>query len=93
MLEKTDDSPAVPVRDEAGDLRRWTVIGSMVGFLVVGGLFGVSTFLFGGDAPAAVGVGLMTGLLGGPGFGGMMGFVLQHSKNEQRRSVDGRTTA
>ncbi|MEZ5239002.1 MAG: hypothetical protein R2716_08620 [Microthrixaceae bacterium] len=42
----------------------------MVGFLVVGGLFGVSTFLFGGGTPAAVGVGLMTGLLGGPGFGG-----------------------
>lgn len=61
---------------------RWTVIGSIVGFFLVGGMFGLAVYLFGGDVAGAVAVGLFTGLLGGPGFGGMMGFVVQYSKHE-----------
>jgi hypothetical protein len=59
---------------------RWAIVGSIIGFVVIGGLFGVVTYAFGGGLAAALAVGLFTGLLGGPGFGGMMGFVVQYSK-------------
>lgn len=59
---------------------RWAITGSIVGFFLIGGLFGVVTYAFGADLAASVAVGLFTGLLGGPGFGGMLGFVVQYSK-------------
>ncbi len=62
---------------------RWAVIGSIIGFLLVGGMFAISTYLFSDDLVGAIAVGLFTGLLGGPGFGGMMGFVVQYSKQEE----------
>lgn len=59
---------------------RWAIVGSIIGFVVIGGLFGAATYAFGGGLAGALAVGLFTGLLGGPGFGGMMGFVIQYSK-------------
>lgn len=66
------------------EILRWAIIGSIVGFFVIGTFFGVATYAFGGGLAAALAVGLFTGLIGGPGFGGMMGFVVQYSKYNER---------
>lgn len=62
------------------EILRWTITGAIAGFFLVGGLFGIATYAFGAGAAAALAVGVFTGMLGGPGFGGMMGFVVQYSK-------------
>lgn len=59
---------------------RWAIVGSIIGFFVIGGLFGLATYAFGGGVAGAIAVGLFTGMLGGPGFGGMMGFVVRYDK-------------
>ncbi len=63
---------------------RWTILGSLIGFFGVGGLYGLAVYVFGGSAWGALAVALFTGLLGGPGFGGMMGFVTQYSKYNEK---------
>ena len=79
MLEQTEQTLVVgePATGMPGadSIRKWTLLGSIIGFFVVGGLFGFATYAFGGSVAGAVAVGLMTGLLGGPGFGGMLGFT------------------
>lgn len=69
---------------QANKTLRWAVIGSILGFILVGGMFAIATYLFSDDVVGAIAVGLFTGLLGGPGFGGMMGFVVQYSRQEER---------
>jgi len=67
--------------DEAG-LARAFVVGSLIGFVVVFVLFGGLTLAAGMGIGAALGVGSFTAFWGGPGFGGMMGAVLHHSRVE-----------
>ena len=62
------------------EILRWTILGAIAAFFLIGGLFGIATYAFGASAVAALAVGVFTGMLGGPGFGGMMGFVIQYSK-------------
>lgn len=61
-------------------IRRWTIIGAILGIVFIGGGFGFATYAFGGDVPSAIAIGLMTALFGGIGFGGMMGFVVQYAR-------------
>ena len=56
-----------------------TVIGSVLVFLLWGGVA-----LVGGLEPgAAVGVGVFTTIWGGPGFGGMLGAVMGYVRHEE----------
>ncbi len=57
------------------------VLGSLIGFVVVFGIFGGLSLVAGLDAPAAAGLGAFTAVWGGPGFGGMMGAVLHHESD------------
>lgn len=61
---------------------RSVLIGTIAGFFLVGGFCGLTGLLFGMDPSAALALGAFTGFWGGPGFGGMMGFVLHQSKVE-----------
>ncbi len=59
-------------------------VGTVIGALVVGGFFGLVTYAAGAGTAGAVAVGIFAALMGGPGFGGMMGFVLQRSREDER---------
>jgi hypothetical protein len=63
-------------------LGRAFVIGSVVGFLLVFAFFVAVLILAGASVAAAIGVGLFAGFWGGPGFGGMMGAILHHTRHE-----------
>lgn len=76
--EPTRDAGAV---DDPGPMRS-ILIGTILGFFVVGGFCGVVGALFGLPLEAALALGAFTGIWGGPGFGGMMGFVLYQSAHE-----------
>lgn len=61
---------------------RAVLIGTVIGFFLVFG-FSAGVGLAAGLTPvAAVALGAFTGVWGGPGFGGMMGFVLHESRHE-----------
>lgn len=62
---------------------RAVVIGTVIGFFVVGGMCGGVAALLGLPGGAAVALGAYTGLMGGPGFGGMLGFVLHQGRSEK----------
>ena len=55
-----------------------TVIGCVVVFLVLGGI----SLAVGLGVGPAIAIGAFTAFWGGPGFGGMMGAVLHHSRTE-----------
>lgn len=67
------------------------LIGTAIGFLVVGGFCVVAIALAGGSLSGALAVGLMCGVIGGPGFGGMMGFVLHQDRVERKQSQSSKT--
>lgn len=60
---------------------RAVLIGTIVGALVVGLFTGGVALAFGADLAGAAGVAVFTALWGGPGFGGMMGFVLHDARS------------
>ena len=63
---------------------RGALIGTVIGFFVVGGFAFWATFNAGSSAIAAVGLGLFAGFWGGPGFGGMLGATLAVTRNDER---------
>lgn len=73
----------VPEAEAERGLVRAFVIGSIVGFVAVFVVFAGVTFGVGMGLGAAIGVGIFTACWGGPGFGGMMGAVLHHSKADE----------
>ena len=77
MFSQSDPSDAAP------DAVRAFVIGTVVGVIVVGGFCGGVTALFGGGAAGALAVGAFCALWGGPGFGGMMGFIVHQARSEE----------
>jgi len=84
MTEKTSSDVRADrdaVAEDKGPMRP-IIIGTIAGFFVVGGFCGVIGALFGLPLEAAVALGAFTGIWGGPGFGGMMGFVLYQSARE-----------
>ena len=64
------------------------VIGTAIGFVIVGGFCVAAIAFAGGSLVGALGVGLMCGVIGGPGFGGMMGFVLHQDRVSREQSRD-----
>ncbi len=85
MAEPTSAPTQAQTELPAGSGRA-IVIGSMIGFLVVGTFTGVTAFAFGASFLEALGLAAFTGLWGGPGFGGMMGFVLHDAKTNPEHS-------
>lgn len=81
-------SSSVPSADPAAV--RSFLIGTAIGFVVVGGFCVAAIVLAGGGVAGALTVGLMCGAIGGPGFGGMMGFVL-HQDRVSRDQPQGAT--
>lgn len=87
MTEKT----AVPSRGELdGQVMppgtgRAVLVGTLIGFVLVGGFFGGVAYLLGASTAAALTLALFTGAIGGPGFGGMMGFVLNQSRVDEHK--------
>ncbi|MBS1838146.1 MAG: hypothetical protein JST64_10680 [Actinobacteria bacterium] len=75
-------SPAAPTPSLAPGTGRSILIGTIVGFFVVGGFCALAGYIAGMELSAALALGAFTGFWGGPGFGGMMGFVLHESKVE-----------
>lgn len=63
---------------------RAVVVGTLIGFVVVGLLCGGAALAFGASPAGAAAVAAFTGFWGGPGFGGMMGFVLHQSREQER---------
>jgi membrane associated rhomboid family serine protease len=63
------------------------LIGTAIGILVVGGFCVGAIVLAGGSLSGALAVGAMCGVIGGLGFGGMLGFVLHQAREEQRRDA------
>jgi hypothetical protein len=57
------------------------LLGTLVGFVLVGAFCGGAALLFGVGPGAALVLAAFTGFWGGPGFGGMMGFVLHESRS------------
>jgi hypothetical protein len=73
---------APPATSEEAGLIAAFVKGSIVGFVAVFVLLGGMTLAAGMGIAAALEVGAFTAFWGGPGFGGMMGAVLHHSRTE-----------
>ena len=69
---------------------RAVLIGTLVGFVLVGAFCGGAALLFGVSPGAALGLAAFTGFWGGPGFGGMMGFVLHESRSSDSGSPQDR---
>lgn len=91
MTEKSDTHPG-SAHDPGGDgdsgpLRN-IIVGTIAGFFLVGGFCGIVGLAFGLPPVAAAALGAFTGIWGGPGFGGMMGFVLYQSAQEKEHEAE-----
>ncbi len=91
MVEQTDDTDPWTTRVHSyaplvgsEDIRRWTILGAILGIVFIGGGFGLATWAFGGGIAGALAIGSMTAVFGGLGFGAMMGFVVQYAKQNER---------
>lgn len=73
---------AVRVGEPEAGLGRAFVLGSVIGAVLVFVFFVVVLTAAGASLAAAVGVGLFTAFWGGPGFGGMMGAILHHTRHD-----------
>lgn len=65
---------------------RAVLIGTVVGALVVGLFAGGVAMAFGVSFVGAAGVAGFTAFWGGPGFGGMMGFVLHDARSASSKA-------
>jgi hypothetical protein len=61
---------------------RGAIIGTIVGFFVVGGITVAIALNAGTSVVSAAGVGAFAAFWGGPGFGGMLGATLAACRNE-----------
>ncbi len=66
---------------------RTFIIGTGIGMVVVGVFCAGAVWLFSGDAGGALAVGAFCALWGGPGFGGMMGFIVHQDRVRRRDSI------
>ena len=73
----------------SADAIRAFVVGTVIGIIVVGGFSGGLTYLFGGGMAGALAVGAFTALWGGPGFGGMMGFIVHQDRMQKAQDAGG----
>ena len=78
-------SAATSVTEEsAGTSARAVVVGAAVGSIGLFLMFGGMVLAAGMGLSAAIGVGLFTAFWGGLGFGGMVGMVHAHNREEAR---------
>ena len=63
---------------------RGALIGTVIGFFVVGGFTIAVALNAGTSLIAAAGLGAFAAFWGGPGFGGMLGATLAATRNEER---------
>lgn len=75
-----------PTPPEGATMARSVIRGTVVGFFVVAGITGGASLAMGSGLAGALAVAGFTGLWGGPGFGGMMGFVLHQSREDHSGS-------
>lgn len=64
---------------------RSAAIGALVGFVIVGLLYGGVVLAGGADRPGALGVAVFAGIWGGPGFGAMLGATIAATPPKDRR--------
>ena len=69
---------------------RGALIGTVLGFFVVGGCTFWVALNAGTTLVAALGLAAFAGFWGGPGFGGMLGATLAVTRNEERTAATGR---
>lgn len=67
-------------REPMNPTARAVVTGSAVGFVVVAAFTGLTALALGAGAAGAAAVAAFTGVWGGPGFGGMMGYVIHDAR-------------
>ncbi len=77
MYSQPDPADATPAAVRA------FATGTLIGVVVVGTFCGGITALFGGGWAGALAVGAFCAFWGGPGFGGMMGFVVHQARAEK----------
>lgn len=65
------------------------IVGTLIGMIVVGGFCAGTIWLLGGEAGGALAVGAVCAFWGGPGFGGMMGFIVHQDRTQRRASIQG----
>ncbi|MHB1137971.1 MAG: hypothetical protein ACYC2O_03375 [Microthrixaceae bacterium] len=65
------------------------IIGAIIGAVIVGVFCGGVSAYFGADATGAIAVGAFCAFWGGPGFGGMMGFVIHQARTESAAAAHG----
>lgn len=75
--------PARVRREPLSATVKAVLVGTVVGFFVVAAITGGTALAMGAGVPGALAVAVFTGVWGGPGFGGMMGFVLQQARDER----------
>jgi len=63
------------------------VVGTLIGMFVVGGFCAGTIWLLGGEPGGALVVGAVCAFWGGPGFGGMMGFIVHQDRMKRRPSI------
>lgn len=67
---------------------RGAVIGTVIGFVVVGAVTVAIALNAGTSVVAALGVGAFAAFWGGPGFGGMLGATLGVTRNEALQEAE-----
>ena len=68
--------------------RRGAVIGTVIGFVVVGAVTVAIALNAGTSVVAALGVGAFAAFWGGPGFGGMLGATLGVTRNKALQEAE-----
>jgi hypothetical protein len=72
---------------------RGALIGTVIGFVLVGAFTIVIALNAGTSVLAAVGLGAFAAFWGGPGFGGMLGATLAVTRSEERERAHEREAA
>ena len=81
-LPKPDSPLLAEVAPDESGLGRAFVWGSVIGGAAVWLVCGAVSLIAGTSPAAALGIGAFAAFWGGPGFGGMLGAVLHHSRAE-----------
>lgn len=80
MADVTSSNRPVHTPEVPPGTGRAIIIGTILGFFIVGGFCAAASVAAGLPLDSSLVIGLFTGAIGGPGFGGMMGFVLHDSR-------------
>ena len=76
-----------PIEADPAAIRAF-IIGTAFGVVIVGGFCAVTIWLLGGGLGGALVVGAFCAVIGGPGFGGMMGFIVHQDRTKRRAETE-----